>query len=289
MGTRFVVVHYHILKNGGSTIETVLQREFGSGFATLHGPADSSVLDDADLAEFLRLRPDVTAVSSHHLRYPKPVVRGTVIFDCCFIRHPLDRLQSLYAWGRKADSSDPVCRAARALNPREFARQLLDDFPHVVSNVQVNHLASGGAFLRPANSHDLEISTGILMEMAMPGLVELFDESLIAAEYFLRPAFPGIQLHCQPQNVSRSGERHRPDRAQELEDKLVALWGASVYGDLHRLNQFDLELYERTRNEIERRFFLVPDASGKSRNFEARSAGRTAAPAQLMEFAAAGD
>jgi hypothetical protein len=279
LGTRFVVVHYHILKNGGSTIESVLQREFGSGFTTLHGPADSSVLDEADLAEFLRQRPDVTAVSSHHLRYPKTTLRGTVIFDCCFFRHPLDRLQSLYAWARKTDTSDPISRAARAMNPREFAGHLLHDLPHMVSNVQVTHLASGGAFFRPANWHDLDAATKILMEMAMPGLVELFDESLVAAEYFLRPAFPRIRLHCKPQNVSRPGERHRPDRGQELEDKLVRLWGASTYSDLHRLNEFDLELYERARNEVERRFFLVPDVTGKLRDFEGRSGAR------VMEFA----
>jgi hypothetical protein len=48
---------------------------------------------------------------------------------------------------------------------------------------------------------------------------------------------------------------------------------------LHRLNEFDLELYDRTRNEIERRFFLVPDVTGKLRDFEARSGSR------LMQFA----
>ena len=51
--TRFVVVHYHILKNGGTTIESILQREFGCGFTALHGPADDSVLSGEDLTEFL--------------------------------------------------------------------------------------------------------------------------------------------------------------------------------------------------------------------------------------------
>ena len=33
---RFVIVHYHIFKNGGSTIEAILERESGHRFATLH-------------------------------------------------------------------------------------------------------------------------------------------------------------------------------------------------------------------------------------------------------------
>src|SRR5579864_3218026 len=89
---RFVVVHYHIFKNGGSTIEAVLKREFIQQFATLHGAGDDATLDARHLAAFLRKYPKITALSSHHLRYPKPEVRNITIFDCCFVRHPLERL-----------------------------------------------------------------------------------------------------------------------------------------------------------------------------------------------------
>src|SRR5215831_12995962 len=92
---RYAIVHYHIFKNGGTTIEGILEREFGGGFVTLHGPSDSATLDADDLAEFLTIRKDVLALSSHHLRYPRPAVRHTVLFDWCFLRDPLDRLQSL--------------------------------------------------------------------------------------------------------------------------------------------------------------------------------------------------
>ena len=76
--SRFIFVHYHIFKNGGTTIESILRREFGGGFATVHGPRASSVLDAKGLTKFLRLHPGISAVSSHHLRYPKPDIRGWV-------------------------------------------------------------------------------------------------------------------------------------------------------------------------------------------------------------------
>ena len=66
--TRFVIIHYHILKNGGTTIESILQREFGDRFATLHGKTDDSILDGKDLTKFLRLNKYISAISSHHLR-----------------------------------------------------------------------------------------------------------------------------------------------------------------------------------------------------------------------------
>jgi hypothetical protein len=283
LSTRFVVVHYHILKNGGSTIESVLKREFGQRFSPFDDTCADSVLGETELTNFLEARPEVSAISSHHLRYPKPAIRNTVIFDCCFLRHPMDRLQSLYTWARRTDSSDPLSRIARSAGSREFIYRLLHEFPHMVSNVQVTLLASGGAFTRPANENDLDVATSILREMAIPGLVELFDESLMAAEYFLRPAFPAIQLHYQPQNVTRPEEPHRVGREKELENKLAALWGESTWADLCRLNEFDLELYQRARREVERRFFLVPGLTEKTVDFEARC-GRNHTPEPVLEF-----
>ena len=89
---RFVIVHYHIFKNGGTTIEAILEREFGQSFATLHNTKASATLNGGHVASFLRRHPQISAISSHHLRYPKPAIRHTIVFDCCFLRHPLERL-----------------------------------------------------------------------------------------------------------------------------------------------------------------------------------------------------
>src|SRR5512141_2873477 len=88
---RFVLVHYHIFKNGGSTIEYVLERAFPGRFATVHGPSPDSVLTGEDLAAFIRANPHLTAITSHHLRYPLPAMKDVVIFDICLLRDPIDR------------------------------------------------------------------------------------------------------------------------------------------------------------------------------------------------------
>src|SRR2546426_10013402 len=117
---RYAIVHYHFFKNGGSTIEGILDREFGGGFVTLHGPLGNSPLDSQDLADFLASRKEISAISSHHLRYPKPAIRRMVIFDWCFLRDPLDRLQSLYQYFRQLDSTDALAGQARRLSAAEF-------------------------------------------------------------------------------------------------------------------------------------------------------------------------
>ena len=268
--TRFIFVHYHIFKNGGTTIESILRREFGAGFATVHGPDDESVLDGKSLTEFLRQHPGISAVSSHHLRYPKPVVPGWVIFDCCFLRHPLDRLVSLYNQFRRCDSSAPFCVRAKHETPREFMRHLVRDSPHMVSDVQVTQLANAGVFARPANERDLERATLAVHDMSVPGIVEMFDESLLAAEYFLKPAFPELRLHHFPENVSRPWRVNGPGPLPNLEQTLVDLWGAEVYADLLRLNQLDLELFRQTKIENQRRLSLIPNLEERLVEFQAR-------------------
>lgn len=264
--TRFLIVHYHIFKNGGSTITSILEREFRNAFATVHGPDDVSVVDHASLAHFVADHASIQAISSHHLRYPKPVLPDTIIFDCCFLRNPLDRLQSLYSYFQKILADDPLCRLAKQEPPRSFFKKLIDSAPHLISNVQVTMLASGGAFTRPVDTSDVKVASDVVGKMAIPGLVERFDESLVAAEYFLKPAFPRLKLDYLPQNVSRPLGGNPVDRQEWLKHS----WGPDLYATLTRLNQCDLELWRRTEREVTRRIDLVPDADQRLEEFRAR-------------------
>jgi hypothetical protein len=53
-----------------------------------------------------------------------------------------------------------------------------------VEDVQVNVLANAWAYTRPPDSGDLAAALKVAREMSVIGVVELFDESLVAAEYF---------------------------------------------------------------------------------------------------------
>lgn len=262
---RFVIVHYHIFKNAGSTIESILAREFPGRFASLHGPTRDIVLNGGHLAEFLEKNPVISALTSHHLCYPKPAIPDTMLFDCCFLRHPLDRVQSVHSYLRKTESDDPLCRLAHRYSPADFVKILLDRSPHLISDVQVHRLANGGAFTRPASEADLERATRVVLDMAIPGVIDMFDESLVAAEYFLNPAFPGIRLEYVRQNVSSPW-----NRGPERQNEWSRLWEATACEELARLNEFDLELYRRAKKEVGRRLALVPKFNEKLAEFRSR-------------------
>lgn len=270
---RHVITHFHMFKNGGSTIEAIFEREFRGAFATVHGSHASSALDDLDIAAFVESHPNLAALSSHHLRYPLPTIRRTVLFDCCFLRHPLDRLQSIYTYLRaepvELGQEDPVLVLSQAVGPREFMRRLIDESPHFVCNAQTLLIAAGGAFTRPLDETDLSRAKEVFRRMALPGLVDLFDESLVTGEHFLGPAFPRLRLHYVAHNVMRPRNRRLDQRMEELR----TVWGADVFEELSRLNGLDLELCDYARNEIRRRFHLVPNAEARLEDFKARCAG----------------
>ncbi|HUA59055.1 MAG TPA: hypothetical protein VML19_09900 [Verrucomicrobiae bacterium] len=263
--SRYILLHYHIFKNGGSTIESILERQFPERFATLHGSSSETALDASDLLRFLSRHPKVCAVSSHHLRYPKPQNGQSVFFDCCFLRHPLARLQSSYRYFCRCGLDHPLAIWARAYTSREFMRRLIDEAPHQVCDVQVTQLANAGAFTRPPGEQDLERAGAIVREMALPGLVEMFDESLVVGEFFLRPAFPTLRMEHVPVNVSGDG-----DPPADSPEYWTNLWGKDLYQTLLRMNELDIELVARARREILRRLDLIPRVSEKLMDFRTR-------------------
>jgi len=261
---RFVVVHYHILKNAGTTIEFVLNREFGEDFARLHGSDAGSILGPAHAEAFLAEHPPVRALSSHHLTYPKPQVSQLVVFDICFLRDPIDRLASFYQHLQRSDMDEELSPLAARSDLRSFVKVLVRNHPHLANDAQVNRLAKAGAYTRPPNESDLEKASAIVREASVPGVVDLFDESCVAAEYALAPAFPGIQLHYVKRNVS-------PESEPKTADLRTAL-GKHLFSQLQEMNRLDRELVDRARAEVRHRYHLVPDHEERLRDFRDRCA-----------------
>jgi hypothetical protein len=259
---RFVLLHYHIFKNAGSTIEYAMRRSFGKKFATLHGPDPNSILSGEDVAAFLVSHPEIAAISSHHAKYPKPVAPGTIVFDVCVLREPLERLRSVYQHFRRAEPVDDLSARAKEMDLRSFLDLLIRQYPHMVNDAQVNTLANAAAYTRPPDATDLAAALRIVREMSVVGVMDLFDESLVAAEYFLSPAFPAIQLEYVSQNVG-------PKDATPFEDAV----GARIYEQLKKMNRLDGELVSQARAEVRRRFELVPDAQERLAAFRRRCTG----------------
>jgi hypothetical protein len=247
---RFVILHYHILKNAGSTIEEALDHSFGERFARLDSADRDHTIDCAGVLDFVKANPALEAITSHQIRYPLPETRGIVFLDICFVRDPIERVWSMYDYFRKRPAEgDPVSDLANRSRPGEFVAGMVKDFALQIRNVQVNLIAAAGDSDEPTEE-DLELATRRMMEATCPGVVDMFEESAAAGQYRLRTIFPRLDFAREPENVSREGGAEKRPSLRELCDP-------DVWAELNRINALDFELVARARREVKRRFELV--------------------------------
>jgi hypothetical protein len=262
VNVRCVLLHYHFFKNAGTTIEEILAQSFGH-FARLDNPDPDQPTSNGELLDFLERNPLIQAVSSHHIHYPVPQKKEFLFFDICILRDPIERVQSMYTYFReKPFRGYALSDLANRTEPGEFFAELVEHAPFYVNDVQVN-LVANGEWDHPPGKDDLDRATQRIRTASFPGVVDCFQESLVAAEYALKPVFPTLNCAQPPANVSL--RRRAP--AKEI-------CSAAVYERLLELNALDYELLDRARAEVRRRFESVPH-----REMRLAELGRTVARA----------
>jgi hypothetical protein len=191
----------------------------------------------------------VQALSSHQIHYPVPAAPGYIFFDLCFLRDPMDRLRSTYDYFRQRPAAgDPLSDAANRLEFGDFFRCLLDRFPEQVDNPQVNLLANGAAD-RETVPQDLPPAMRRMLQTSFLGVVDCFDQSMIAGQSLLRVAFPALDCSYQPANVSRGLAGTVASRRAQFREAC----GRALYAELLRRNELDCRLVRAARAEVRRR------------------------------------
>jgi hypothetical protein len=251
---RFVILHYHILKNAGTSLENILDRNFGECFARLDTEHRDGRIEQTDIVEYLERHPGIEAISSHQIHYPVPLARGYLFFDWCFLRDPVDRLRSTYDYFRQRPADgDPLSDAANRLEFGAYIRGLLERFPEQVDNPQTNLLANGAAD-RETFPSDFEPALRRMLETVFLGVVDLYEQSVAAGRYRMRALFPWLDFAQPAANVSGGLEGSLASRRARFREAV----GRSVYHEVIRLNTLDFRLLRAARAEVRQRLALVP-------------------------------
>jgi len=262
---RPVLLHYHILKNGGSSIIEILRRSYWGTFSEYDLADRDAEITPADLIAFLERNPRVNAFSSHQIFYPLPQAPGFLFFDICFLRDPIDRIRSIYDYfrGRPIDG-DPIRQLANDFRLGDFVRKLVEEMPWTINDVQVNLLANGLVHDQPRGTGDLEIATRRMLDTSFLGVVDRYNESLVAGQHGLSALFPGLNCVQAPVNDSATPGLTFDQRQEQFKKAC----DAGVYAELLRQNAMDFELLRRARDEVRRRFELVPDREERLRGLK---------------------
>jgi hypothetical protein len=234
---RCVIIHYHLFKNAGSSVDKVLKDNFGSAWATQeYAGQPARVMADA-VCDFLAGHPEIRVLSSHTLRLPPPDISGVEIFPIIFVRHPIDRIRSAYGFERQWPRDDAGSRVAAELDFAGYIRVWLSTNGRNHRSFQTWRLAMAEP---AAPGTELERALCVAERLPFVGCVEAFDASMLVLERLLAPRFPEFRTFAAYENVTRGKE--------SLEERLAAIEGELgdvLYDELVAANADDLVLHRK--------------------------------------------
>lgn len=274
-GSRVVVLHNHIFKNAGSTIDWALEKNFGSAFVDHR--EDNLMRQGASYLELYLLKNShIKALSSHHLTMPLPELSNVRMLTIMMFRHPIERVTSVYNFERAQESdTHPGVIHARKFPLREYIHwRMKPEVGATIRNFQARKMLPprkiGQEIISDAEMNKI---TRQLSEMEMIGLVERFDESMVLFEECLRQIYPQIDLSYVAQNVGQKASEKKETRLERLESEI----GGETYDLLLKNNQQDLLLFEIAQEEVDSRISRTQDFAGKLAEFRSRCSAKLAA------------
>jgi hypothetical protein len=245
------LVHAHIYKNAGTSVDRLLEQSFGKNWMNWDSAAPQKSLRSTDIHEVVRQNPGIMALSSHSSRLVWPNLIPEAL-PIVFLRHPIDRALSVYKFAGR-DSTQPDHVHARGTF-RDYVEWALtsSDGGIVIRNYQVTHLSE--APLRVSHvwhaepsGADLRHALDLLAEWPAFGIVRQFQRSMARFQRAYAHAFPGLLL--SDVHLNASPYPFRTERAA-IEAGLEML-GPGLFDDLCGVNELDLDLYKEAVQRFE--------------------------------------
>lgn len=243
---RSIIVHFHFFKNAGTSVEFLLKTHFGDAFAVYEHGAPTETFPAGVLTAYLEAHAQLQAISSHTICFPPPSHRDWSVFPVVFLRHPLDRVLSMYRYEKRQESDNPGVRIARERGLAGYIEAgLLETGSRSFRDYQAWMLAGcpeadedGASLLRAA--------LRTLGRLPVVGVVDEFDESARQFTQWLSPHFPELEFRPVHRNRSEAGASSLDDRLRTLKARI----GDALYDRLARDNAADLELYAAARRRL---------------------------------------
>lgn len=238
---RVLIIHYHLFKNAGTSIDEVLQQNFGKRWAEQEFEGSGKPRSNVDaVTAYLQSNPDLIALSSHTALLPPPRLQNVTIIPILFVRHPIDRLRSAYAFQRQQQVDTMGARLAKDHDFPTYLRRLLLRPRNQACNFQASRLAHCVPS-RVGTERDRALRA--LNRLPFVGLVEAYEKSLQRLSEIIRVHIPDFAAVTLRRNAT-------PDRQSTLEQRLAAIeneLGSAFFEEICAVNDIDLKIYEIVR------------------------------------------
>jgi hypothetical protein len=237
---RIFLLHYHFFKNAGTSLDSLLQKAFPAQWDEREF-VGSRIEMESQALKWISDSPETVCFSTHTYIGPPPRSENWLCIPLVFIRHPLDRIASVYEYERNQNAPGYGPEMAKRLKLEEFVRErnLIDS---QVKNFHLNRLSTI-AGVEP----DTRSVAAFLDSLPFVGVVDQFEASTNRLAEILR---------IKKMNLLTAGtafENVNRDVFASLDARLEALRvevGDEFYQYLKNSNAEDLKLYELARSRL---------------------------------------
>ena len=241
-----IILHYHLFKNAGTSLDAALKENFDEGTGEWVTKEFSGNLEKnrAEVKQWIIDNPQAKCFSSHTAVFPIPEIDGIKIIPVIFVRHPIDRIVSAYTFEHNQGSKNFWPTLARNTT--------------LAGYIETRLAFSADRQCRNFHSHRLstmfsekKIEEAIKTEMAIKalpfvGLVEKYSESLERLEKLLAlEGFGSIKLKPVEKNVSRGAKKSLEEKLMDIKEQL----GNELYAELTQANSVDLTCWKQLNND----------------------------------------
>ena len=237
---RSVIVHYHLFKNGGTSVERLLKSCYGERWETFDKDDPGSRISALEMQRFIESRHELKAVSSHQL-VPPLIDCDFHVMPLIFLRHPIVRVRSayLFEWQKQLGLSKPKGSLAEYINEKFKNRAF-----SVISNFQVSRLSNqnycdGKPVMGCSDAELLFESKALIDNLPAFGLVEQFSDSLHLICRAANEDFPELVPTEYRENVLQPDVHSTDSCLAHMKEDM----GAELFTELCQRNSLDLQLY----------------------------------------------
>ena len=215
---RHVVLHNHLFKNAGTSIDHILKTNFGPTWQTREFPSPGQNNTEA-VAEWISSTPHGVAFSSHTLMGPLPRIEGIQIHPILMLRDPVERIASAYRFERAQDAETRGAKLAKAHGFAGYVHaRIAIEGDRQCQNFQTQRLAS----LMPDHpGNERARACAALAEIARTGVLGLvsdFEAAMGRLSHVLLPHYP--QFTWRPVTANASGPESAHTVSPDMRDML---------------------------------------------------------------------
>ena len=240
---RTIILHYHLFKNAGTSVDEILKRNFNDQWITKEFKSSKDNSDD--VKTWILNNPEAIAFSSHTMTGPIPKISNINIISIIMLRNPIRRIISAYKFERNQQVDNWGANLAKKVNFEEYVvTRLLRDGDTQCRNFQSERLAT----MTLTQAHQKERAIAALDNFSLVGIVEEFNNSLILLESILQDQFSDFKVQLTHTNRSNDLEIDFSPALNQL---------------LHECNKDDKQLWKVGRERLAEsmRYFLKTSAS----------------------------